>query len=247
MLEVMEEKNPKKEATFPMRINRYLALQNYCSRREADDLILKGIVFVNGKIAKIGQKVQENDKVTVNAKKQIEAKKYVYFAYNKNKGIVTHSPKDGQKSISQMIYMAQDVFPVGRLDKNSRGLIILTNDGRVTDKLLSPEYEHEKEYVVSLNKPITNIFLKIMRQGVQLEDFKTRPATVEKKNEKTFNIILTEGKKHQIRRMCANLGWDVVDLRRTRIMNVRLGSLGAGQCRKIEGKELATFLQNLGI
>lgn len=241
------EKIQKKEAAFPMRINRYLALKNYCSRREADELISKGVVLINGKKAKIGQKINEKDAVTVNAKEQGSLKKCVYFAYNKPKGIVTHSPKEGQKSISQVSYMAKDVFPVGRLDKESRGLIILTNDGRVTDKLLNPEYEHEKEYVVSVNKPITNIFLKVMRQGVQLEDFKTKQCSVEKKNETTFHIVLTEGKKHQIRRMCANLGWSTTDLKRIRIMNLKLGSLGSGQCRKIEGKELAAFLQNLGM
>jgi 23S rRNA pseudouridine2604 synthase len=185
--------------------------------------------------------------VTVNSKAQNATKKYVYFAYNKNKGIVTHSPKDGQKDISQVTYLASNVFPVGRLDKNSKGLIILTNDGRVTDKLLNPEHEHEKEYMVLVDKPITNIFLKVMQQGVQLEDFKTRPCIVEKKDETTFRIVLTEGKKHQIRRMCANLGWSVKDLKRTRIMNVHLGNLGVGQQRKIEGKELETFLKNLGI
>jgi 23S rRNA pseudouridine2604 synthase len=243
----MKEKEQKKEATFPMRINRYLALKNYCSRREADELIAKGVVLINGKKAKIGEKVNENDKITVNAKEQNVMKKYVYFAYNKPKGVVTHSPKDGQKSIRQVTHMAEDVFPVGRLDKNSRGLIILTNDGRITDKLLNPEYEHEKEYIVEVNKPITNIFLKVMRQGVQLEDFKTKPATIEKKDETTFHIILTEGKKHQIRRMCANLGWSINDLKRIRIMNIKLENLSMGQCRKIEGQELSVFLQSLGI
>jgi 23S rRNA pseudouridine2604 synthase len=243
----MEKTAKTTEAIYPMRINRYLALSNFSSRREADVLIAKGVVMINGKKAKIGDKVNEKDVVTVNAKATDAMKKYVYFAYNKPKGIVTHSPKDGQKSISQVTYSAEDVFPVGRLDKNSKGLIVLTNDGRVTDKLLNPEYEHEKEYVVTVNKPITNIFLKVMRQGVQLEDFKTKPATVEKKDDLIFSIVLTEGKKHQIRRMCANLGWEVADLKRVRIMNLKLGSLGSGQQRKIQGAELQAFLKSLGI
>ncbi|KKQ43643.1 MAG: Ribosomal large subunit pseudouridine synthase F [Candidatus Moranbacteria bacterium GW2011_GWC2_37_8] len=241
-----------------MRINRYLALNNYSSRREADALIEKGVVTINGKKAKIGDKVEEKDVVAVNmkvanvAKKYVyfaynKAKKYVYFAYNKPRGIVTHSPKDGQRSIAEVTYTADDVFPVGRLDKNSRGLIILSNDGRITDKLLNPEREHEKEYVVTVNKPITNIFLKVMRQGVQLEDFKTRECLVEKKDETTFNITLTEGKKHQIRRMCTALGWEVVDLKRIRIMNIQLGTLGSGQQRKIQGSELETLLRSLGV
>ena len=236
-----------KEIVYPIRINRYLALNNYSSRREADEFIVKGIVTINGKKAKIGDKVNENDVVEVNLKDKRGAKNYVYFAYNKAKGIVTHSPKDGQRSIKEVTYSADDVFPVGRLDKNSHGLIILTNDRRITDKLLNPEYEHEKEYVVSVNKPITNIFLKVMGQGVQLEDFKTKPATIKKINETTFDIVLTEGKKHQIRRMCANLGWEVVDLKRTRVMNIKLGSLGLGQQRKIQGKELEEFLKSLGM
>lgn len=240
-------KNAKSEVKYPMRINRYLALNNYCSRREADDLIVKGVVLINSKKAKLGDKVEEKDVVTVNMKAQKAVKKLVYFAYNKAKGIVTHTPKEGQKSIKQVAYLADDIFPVGRLDKNSHGLIILSNDGRITDKLLNPESEHEKEYVVKVNKPISNIFLKIMARGVQLEDFKTKPCIIKKTDDRAFRIILTEGKKHQIRRMCANLGWEVRDLQRVRIMNIRLGNLGSGQQRKIQGKELDIFLKSLGI
>jgi 23S rRNA pseudouridine2604 synthase len=224
-----------------------LALNNFCSRREGDALIEKGVVLINGKKAKIGDKVNETDVVSVNSKVQGAMKKYVYFAFNKPRGIVTHSPKDGQRSIKDITYCAEDVFPVGRLDKNSRGLLILTNDGRVNDKLLNPVHDHEKEYVVTVNKPITNIFLKVMRQGVQLEDFKTKSAIVEKKDETVFHIVLTEGKKHQIRRMCTALGWEVADLKRVRIMNVKLGSLGSGQQRKIQGEELNELLSALGI
>ncbi len=238
----MEEK-----IIYPIRLNRYLALNNYCSRREADEYITKGLVIVNGKKAKIGEKVLESDKVELKVKEKGVLKKYVYFAYHKARGIVTHSPKDGQKSIANVVKVAEDVFPVGRLDKNSRGLILLSNDGRITDKLLNPEREHEKEYVVGVNKPITNIFLKVMRQGVQLEDFKTRPAIVEKKDELTFHITLTEGKKHQIRRMCAALGWEVIDLKRIRIMNVKLGRLAIGQMRALGEEEAKTLLKSLGI
>ena len=149
----MQTQPQTNEISYPMRINRYLALNNYSSRREADTLIAKGVVMINGKKAKIGDKVNETDVITVNMKVANVAKKYVYFAYNKPRGIVTSSPKDGQKSIADITYTAADVFPVGRLDKNSRGLIILCNDGRITDKLLNPEREHEKEYVVTVNKP----------------------------------------------------------------------------------------------
>ncbi|EKE20081.1 MAG: Pseudouridine synthase [uncultured bacterium] len=235
------------EIIYPIRINRYLALKNICSRREGDALIEKGVVLINGKKAKIGDKVSETDKVTVNSKATDVMKKYVYYAFNKPRGIVTHSPKDGQRSIKDITSSADDVFPVGRLDKNSRGLLILTNDGRINDKLLNPEHDHQKEYVVTVNKPITNIFLKVMRQGVQLEDFKTKEAEVEKTDETTFHITLTEGKKHQIRRMCTALGWEVVDLKRVRVMNIKLGTLGSGQQRKIQGPELEELLKSLGM
>ncbi|MEI8343691.1 MAG: pseudouridine synthase [Candidatus Moraniibacteriota bacterium] len=238
----MEEK-----IVYPIRINRYLALNNYCSRREADAYITKGLVIVNGKMAQIGDKIFEKDKVEFNVKEKGVLKKYVYYAYHKARGIVTHSPKDGQKSIANVVKVADDVFPIGRLDKNSRGLIILSNDGRITDKLLNPEREHEKEYVVSVNKPISNIFLKVMRQGVQLEDFKTRPAEVEKKDELTFHITLTEGKKHQIRRMTTALGWEVVDLKRIRIMNVNLGRLRVGQLRALGEEEVLALLRSLNV
>ncbi len=233
--------------TYPIRINRYLAMNNYCSRREADDLIMKKIVKINGKIAKLGEKVNEGDKVDVDTETKNKLKKYLYFAYNKPIGIVTHTPEAGQTEIKKIAGLPEDVFPVGRLDKKSHGLIILTNDGRITDKLLNPAFEHEKEYIVKANKLVTNIFLKIAGGGIQLEDFKTKPCQIKKTSEKTFRIILTEGKKHQIRRMCTNFGFEAVDLKRTRIMNVELGSLPAGQKREMKGEELKDFLNNLGI
>lgn len=228
-----------------MRLNRYLALNGYCTRREADGLIESGQIMVNGKVAKVGMKVNETDEIKVGAKAQNLSKHYIYFAYNKPRGIVTHSPEEHQKSIKQVAKVPQDVFPIGRLDKDSYGLIILTNDGRVTDKLLNPSNDHEKEYTVRVNKQITNIFLKVLARGVQLEDYKTKPCTAEKVDDFTFKIILKEGKKHQIRRMCAAFGFAVADLRRNRIMNVRLKGLRAGQTRKLQGEELKKFLTSL--
>jgi 23S rRNA pseudouridine2604 synthase len=160
---------------------------------------------------------------------------------------VTHTPETGQTEIKKISGLTADVFPVGRLDKKSHGLIILTNDGRIADKLLNPEYEHEKEYVVKTNKSIANVFLKVAENGMQLEDFKTKPCLIKKISENLFSIILTEGKKHQIRRMCANFGFEAVDLKRIRIMNVRLGNLPSGQKREIKDKELEEFLIELGI
>lgn len=230
-----------------MRVNRYLALKGYSSRREADALISKGIVTINGKKASLGDKVSESDVVEVDKTKKKGFKNYIYLAYNKSRGIVTHSPEEGQKDIRQAARLTQDIFPVGRLDRDSEGLILLTNDGRMTDKLLNPEREHEKEYVVRVNKPITNIFVKVMQQGVELEDFKTKPCIVKKKDDFTFHITLTEGKKHQIRRMCAAMGWSVASLRRVRIMNIHLGALPKGQKRILSGQELTKLLSDLGI
>lgn len=236
-----------KRIAYPIRINRYLAMNNYCSRREADNLIAKKIVKINGRLAKIGDKVNEGDKVEVDIEAKGKMKKCLYFAYNKPIGIVTHTPEEGQTEIKKIAGLPGDVFPVGRLDKKSHGLIILTNNGRITDRLLNPDYEHEKEYIVKTNKPVTNIFLKVAAGGIQLEDFKTKPCRVKKIGEKTFSIILTEGKKHQIRRMCTNFGFEAVDLKRVRIMDVKLGALPAGQKREIKGEELKTFLNKLGI
>lgn len=235
------------KVAYPIRVNRYLAMKGYCSRREADNLILKKIVKINGRLAKIGDKVQEGDNVEVNTEAKSKFKKYQYFAYNKPIGIITHTPETGQAEIKKIASLPKDVFPVGRLDRKSHGLIILTNDGRITEKLLSPEFGREKEYCVKTNKPITNIFIKVAAGGMQLEDFKTKPCQVKKISEKEFKITLTEGKKHQIRRMCANFGFEAVDLKRVRIMNVKLSSLPVGQKREIKGEELKEFLNKLGI
>jgi len=233
------------ELTYPIRINRYLALRNICSRREADVLIAKKIVKINGRIAKLGDKVNADAKVEVDLKQKNILKKYQYFTYNKPVGVVTHSPEPGQKDIREATALPKGFFPVGRLDKDSHGLIILTNDGRVTDKLLNPEYSHEREYIVRVNKPITNIFLKVLQKGIQLEDFKTKPAKVTKISQYVFSIVLVEGKKHQIRRMCTNFGFEAVDLQRTRIMEIKLENLGVGKKRELIGEELNNFLKKL--
>lgn len=232
---------------YPMRINRYLAKRNFCSRREADGLIEKGLVSINGKQAVLGAKVNEEDKVEINTKNKAAIKNRQYFAYYKPIGIITHSPEEGQKGIEDVANFSPEFFPLGRLDKDSHGLIIMTNDGRITDKLLNPKYEHEKEYIVRVNKKINNFFIRHMSEGIDLEDFRTKMATVEKMSEQTFRIILVEGKKHQIRRMCTALGYEVVDLKRVRVMNLKLGSLKPNQKKEIKGEELEIFLKSLDV
>lgn len=236
----------EQELIYPMRINRYLALKNICSRREADNLIEKGQVFINGKKAVLGDKVMEEDDVEVFLNEK--AKELAYLAFNKPRGIITHSPQKGEKSIAQILRFNQKVFPVGRLDKDSHGLILLTNDGRITGKLLEPENFHEKEYIVKVDRDMTPSFLKHMEEGVELDDgYRTRKATVKKIDPLTFSIILTEGKKRQIRRMCEKLGRKVVDLKRIRIMDIRLENIRSGTYREIRGKELKNFLDRIGI
>jgi 23S rRNA pseudouridine2604 synthase len=229
----------------PVRINLYLATLGLCSRREADVLIARGLVTINGRKAKLGDKVNPGDKVELKDKKP-EAKYYV--AYHKPIGVVTHTPVDGETEISDVFKFKVRLSPVGRLDKNSHGLIILTNDGRVVKNLLSPEAHKEKEYLVRVDERVTPGFLRRLAEGMPLEDGeRTKPAKTQFVSDKSFRIVLTEGKHHQIRRMCAISGYRVLELCRTRIMDVRLGSLKSGEGRELKDAELKKFLKNLGI
>jgi len=233
------------EIKYPIRINRYLAMKNICSRREADEFIKAGKIAINGRKAVLGDKVGEKDLVEVVKKLN---KEYIYLAFNKPKRVITHSPQGEEKSIEEIVNYPKKVFPIGRLDKDSRGLIILTNDGRITDKLLNPESNHEKEYVVKVHKPISQSFVKKLCGGVILDDgYRTKTCRAKQINDYLFSIILTEGKKRQIRRMCQVLGYEVVDLKRVRILNIKLGDLHSAQARKITGKELADFLLKIGM
>lgn len=229
---------------FPIRINKYLALKGFSTRKEADKLVEQGKVFINSRKAVLGDKVFENDNVSV---KGIGKRKYIYIAYNKPKGIVTVNPKPGEKSINNNPTLPKNVFPIGRLDKNSRGLIVLTNDGRVTDRLLNPKNDHEKEYLVELARPYSSGFLKHMSEGVQIGDYKTKPAKVSAVNKTKFKIILSEGKNRQIRRMSEKLGYTVTDLQRIRIQNLNLGKTSEGSFRELEEKETEKFLKSLNL
>src|SRR3989344_5083378 len=216
---------------YPMRINKYLALKKISTRRGADELIKQKKVFINGKPAVLGSKVNEVDKVEV---KGAEQKEYKYFAYNKPVSIETTSPKEG-------------LFPLGRLDKASHGLLILTNDGRITDTLLNPKYFHEKEYIVRTSNKLRSSFKKKMEAGVNIEGYLTKKCKVKILTDFAFRVILTEGKKHQIRRMCSALFQEVADLKRERIMNIKLGILKPSALREIKGEELRLFLTSLGL
>ena len=235
---------------WPMRINKYLARQGVATRRAADELVARGRVRVNGRVAVVGDKVRETDSVELSG--AVAPKKYRYFAYNKPIGVITHSPQLGEADIKQSLTkkgaakgQMSDVFPVGRLDKDSHGLIILTDDGRVTDRLLSPLRNHDKEYRVRTLDPIRDSFKKYMENGVNIEGYLTAPCNVRKTGPQSFNITLTEGKKHQIRRMVAALHNQVTDLERVRILNIRLNGLKPNETRPIVGDELTAFLSAL--
>ena len=229
---------------YPIRINRYLALHNYATRTGADELIKKGFVTINGRKAVLGDQVQEGDKVEVS--KKAPKDNYVYYAYNKATGLSTN-PDPGSKDILQTTKFPVRVFPVGRLDKDSHGLILMTNDGRVTDRLLSPKYVHEKEYVVKVDPAFNDAFVTKMGAGVKFDGFISKKCKVWRKSSNVFHIILTEGKKRQIRRMSEALHHNVVDLKRIRIMNIELNKIPLGAFEEIKGKELDELLKSLNL
>ncbi len=229
-----------------IRINKRLAELGLCSRREGDDLISRGQVLVNGKKAVMGEKVSERDKIEIKGK-QIEKK---YLAYYKGRGIITHSPSENEVDIATRLkkdYKLEDVYPIGRLDKDSEGLIILTNDGRITAPLLDPENNIAKTYEVEVDKPVSNFLLKHLQAGVNIEGYVTKPALAEKKSDKHFLLTISEGKKHQIRRMCIALGFQVQTLKRLKIANIELGKLKPNQYRKLTGEELGDLFAILNI
>jgi len=230
---------------YPIRINHYLALKNYCSRRKADELIKQKQIYINGKIAGLGDKVNKSDIVKLADPVKNLNKHNIYLAYNKPVGIETHSSTKGQKDIKSVLKFKSPVFPIGRLDKDSEGLIILTNDGRITGKMLNPEYYHEKEYAVQVDKSISDDFIKKIGSGMQLKYFHVKKCKAWQTGEHSFQIILTEGKKRQIRRMCEVLKRKVKKLKRVRIINIKLDDLQSGEYREIKGEELKEFLVNL--
>ena len=231
--------------TYPMRINKYLAHKGIATRTGVDELIKHSKILINSVVAKLGDKVMKTDKVEVRGVHT--KKKLIYLAYNKPKGIVSTNPQGDEKGIMENAKLPKGVFPIGRLDKESHGLLILTNDGRVTDRLLNPIYNHEKEYVVEVDRRFTPGFLKNMQEGVKLTDGMTKPAIVKKLDENMFSIILTEGRNRQIRRMTEKLGYTVRDLQRIRIQNIELSNMPTNSHREILGEELSIFLKRMSL
>jgi 23S rRNA pseudouridine2604 synthase len=217
---------------FPMRINKYLAIKQYATRRGADELIERGKVYINGRKAVLGDKVTETDLVEVNINKKKQ--NFLYFAYYKPKDSGEH-PK-----------LPPGVRELVTLGQHDRGLTIYTNDGRITEKVTSPETSPEKEYVVKTHTPLRANFQKIMESGVEFEGFVSGQCRVEVIDDHTFVIALHEQKKNQIRRMCTALRSEVTDLLRTRVANIVIGDLGVGKTRPIKGDELEAFLNAIG-
>jgi 23S rRNA pseudouridine2604 synthase len=223
-----------------IRINKYLTEIGYCSRRGADKLIDEGRVTINGKLPELGTKIAPNDVVCVDGKPVSKAaEEFVYLAFNKPVGIVCTTDTAVEKdNIIDFINFPKRIFPIGRLDKPSEGLIFLTNDGDIVNKILRARNNHEKEYLVTVNKNIDDYFLKRMRNGLPILDTVTRKCTVEKIGKNKFRIILTQGLNRQIRRMCEYLGYEVTALKRIRIMNVNL-DVGIGKWRHLSAKEMS--------
>ncbi len=224
-----------------------------CSRREADRLISAGAVRVNGQAAVAGQKIGAEELVTVNGRTvgrldDASRIKRVLLAVNKPVGVVcTTSGKDRAPTIVDMVDYPERVYPIGRLDKDSRGLILMTNDGSLVNRISKASGGHEKEYIVKVDKLITHGFINRLQRGVELTelDVTTRPCQAEKLGDRTFRIVLTQGLNRQIRRMCQTLGYEVVDLERVRIMNIELGHLNEGTYRRVKGPELETLMAAL--
>ena len=223
-----------------IRINKYLSEVGYCSRRIADILIEEGKVTINGKLTEIGSKVEDDDKVEVEGQRiqKSTKQKKIYLAFNKPVGIVCTTDRRVEKdNIIDFINYPKRIFPVGRLDKPSEGLIFLTDDGDIVNKILRARNNHEKEYIVSVNRPINNDFIQKMSNGVEILETTTKNCSVKKLGQKKFKIILTQGLNRQIRRMCEALGYRVKSLRRVRIMNIKL-DVPTGKYREFTYEEL---------
>lgn len=226
------------EVKDEIRINKFLSEAGVCSRREADRYIMEGKVKIDGEIAQMGSKVKKGSKVTFCGKPVSKEEKLVLIALNKPVGIVCTTDPREPDNIVDFINYGMRIYPIGRLDKDSEGLILLTNDGNIVNKILRAEYRHEKEYIVRVNKDITPDFIKKMSSGVPILDTETNPCEVYQINRNTFRIILTQGLNRQIRRMCEYLGYRVTYLQRIRIMNIQLGHLKVGSWRNVTDKEI---------
>lgn len=234
-----------------VRLNNYISSTGMCSRREADTLIKEQRVLVNGKLAVLGMKVNENDQVMVDSVLVTLKKKFVTLAYYKPQGIICTSEPSVKNNIIDAINYPERIFPIGRLDKDSEGLILLTNDGSIVNKILRSESNHEKEYIVYVHRPLDAHFKRKMENGIDIynpvrhEMTTTLPCTVKLISDRGFKIILKQGLNRQIRRMCSALGYQVVFLKRIRIMNITLTNLNKGEYRLLSDQEYTELINQL--
>ena len=229
-----------------IRINKYLSDAGYCSRREADRLIEAGRVRVDGRRALAGEKVPQDAQVLVDGKPVVKEERKILLLFYKPVGIVCSTRKQGRDmTVTEYLDYPARIYPAGRLDKDSEGLLLLTNEGELVDRMMRARNAHEKEYLVTVDRPVNEIFLKGMRSGVPILDTITRKCRVEQTGKKSFRIVLTQGLNRQIRRMCEYFGYRVISLKRIRILNLTLGSLKPGEWRAItpvERRELERIL-----
>lgn len=227
----------------PVRLNKFLSDAGMCSRRQADRLIEEGKVLVDGKVAVMGQKVLPTQEIICDGRKACRDDELVLIAVNKPEGIECTSDRSNPDNIVDFINYRKRIYTIGRLDKNSHGLILMTNDGSIVNKISRSVNCHEKEYIVKVNKKIDDSFIDNMSRGVRILDTVTRECDVVKLSDDTFKIILTQGLNRQIRRMCEALGYKVTDLQRIRIMNIKLGKLKLGTYRNVTDRELDELLR----
>lgn len=230
-----------------IRLQKYLSEAGVCSRRQGEQYIQAGRVRVNGDVVSaLGTKIDpQQDRVTVDGQEVTTDQRAVYIALNKPKGVVTSCRHAGQKVVVDLIDLPERIYPIGRLDKDSTGLLLLTNDGRLHHRLSHPSFDHEKVYEVGVDRVITDGALKRMAKGMPLGDTRTRPAKVKRLSGRRFRIVLQEGRNRQIRRMLRKLGYQVAFLKRIRMANIRLGNLASGQWRYLTRNEIARLLKDI--
>lgn len=225
-----------------MRLNKYISETGACSRREADKWIEAGRVTHNGQLAALGTRVADGDEIRIDGVPIGAKKQQIYIALNKPAGITCTTEAHVEGNIIDLIGHPERIFPIGRLDKDSEGLILLTNNGDIVNEILRSENNHEKEYIVAVDRPITDLSLKMMADGVKIMGEVTKPCKVSRIDQASFRMVLTQGLNRQIRRMCSALGYKAQRLRRVRIMNIHLGNLDSGEWRVLTDSELAGLL-----
>jgi 23S rRNA pseudouridine2604 synthase len=226
-----------------LRLNKYISETGICSRREADKWIDAGRVTCNGQPAALGTRIADGDVVCIDGEPIGAKKKQIYIALNKPVGVTCTTESHIEDNIIDLIGHPERIFPIGRLDKDSEGLILLTNNGDIVNEILRSENNHEKEYIVTVDRPITDLALTMMAGGVKIMGEPTKPCKVSRIGPESFRMILTQGLNRQIRRMCSALGYKARRLQRVRIMNIHLGTLGSGQWRPLTDSELAGLLR----